>query len=226
MSYPGRQFPGRRDVSPYILDPGMKPPDSPHADDDEFFEDSSGDYTEVTPSGTPTWTIGPAMARLSVTGVSGSDLVAIMKASTFSTSDHWTTRVMRISPHLVNSIGLVWSDGTATTSNILWANLLSDERLGLETGTFTALTGSYPRVDTYRADTRGVYIRLTYVSSNTFRVAYSANGYDWDTFNFSDLSYTFSPTHVGIGVGYAVGSGSRTYDFSFLRKNWTPDFAA
>ncbi len=187
--------------------------------------------TEQTVSGTATWTEGTDEISgrdvLSVEYVSQStsDLAAILKAIGGSSPRRIQTAVRMFGRNTnYHMAGLVMTDGTATSSGVVFAMLSYDTTNRLSaylyrTGTLTnfdaAFTG-YAEPLMKQPIVPVVHIRLTWVSSNTFRMEVSTDGVSWTTFGVSDPTPTLTPTHVGFAVSSYGASVDRLATFEYF----------
>jgi hypothetical protein len=181
---------------------------------DDEFDDGSKDaaWTETAVSGTATWTEDDDVLSCIFNNQTASDAAFIVKTLTgFSTGDYIEC-AMRLGGIDNNWIigGLILTDGTGAAANSVAFSLqLGDMSLVRRGGTVTNLGGT---VDSSMGtwDTGGqspwLYMRLTYVSSNTFKGEVSLDGVTWNDFGAADITPTFTPTHGGLFVTSWGGS--------------------
>lgn len=192
-------------------------------DDDDFFQSSGfSDWTQVDGgSVTGTWTEGFDLASLSTSGGSAGDISAQVKElDSLSTGDYIETATAGFGlggdfPHF----GLVLADGATGGSgqqvfggySIQPRQIQCYDWSGYDTrdGTtqFVVLRDP-PMLEV-------VYLRLLYVSANTFRTSYSSDGVTW--LALSDASITCTPTHGGIAAS-PYGSDTIQGRFHYFRR--------
>lgn len=197
------------------------PDETSHTDDDFFTSDTSADYTAITPTGTQSQAIARGKLNIEIDDQDLGDLAGYMKALT-SPSAPMTieTRVTVLWYDNDPEVGLVFSDGTTTSSNIHGVGIQAREiasggsvRVLSQAGTFDART----QVNVH--DVRGAtyYLRAIWVSSNTWQRQISVDGVQWVTDLFADESDTLTPTHFGVVAGTDGSSQPMQASFDYLR---------
>jgi hypothetical protein len=166
--------------------------------DSQFFTDSIGG-TAVTPTGTVTWT--QARGRLSVgyNNVATGDLCPRLYSLTSpAAGDFYEVKFdWAHTDTTYHHAGIMISDGTSTSSNayaivLYWdgTNIVFREYEGTITNMVAGSSDVLsPIGQTY-------YLRIEYVSSNTFLAAFSIDGVSWAAYIPSE-SVTLTPTHFG-----------------------------
>lgn len=206
-----------RDVVTAIVH-GQRAPYSLDNADDVWWEGDSAGMTQVTVTGSETISEVDGLLSVKFSGQASNDLNALLKAHSFSVGDAWAVSMRMIGPGSNFTFGgLVFTDGTATTSNVIYIGSYMD---GGEQSYFAAYSGTLTNVSTNINNVGSMdhaivgvgYYKLTYQASNTFRLEYSADGITWITMG-SDASKTMTPTHVG--VVWSRWAGADTGDVSY-----------
>lgn len=199
--------------APYSID---------HAEDIWWQGDFAG-LTEIEPTGTSVGTEHDGSLSVLFSGQAANDLTCYVKARTFSIGDTFATRIRSLgsvdSNHTMAA--LCFTDGTATTSNIVafiaYLSLTDNvARINTFHGTVTAVSTAVIMFD---IDTQlmpwqdGIYLRLRYSAANTFQMAASPDGRIWSAFGALDISKTMTPTHFGVAVSKWGGTGDGIANF-------------
>lgn len=171
--------------------------------------------TAVAPTGTVVWDegrdeiAGRDILSVSFAGVAANDVACLLKPISGSSPLSIATAIRRWGAlQDYSMLGLVFTDGTATTSNVVFAILQEDTSANwvhiIRHGTITNLTGTgFSKTNLSNNVSSPPHLRLTWVSANTWRLETSPDGNRWTTFTFSDISFTMTPTHWGFGAsGY------------------------
>jgi hypothetical protein len=198
-----------------------------HADDDEFSTDSSGDWTEVDPTGTTTWSISHHMLNVRYEDQEAPDVGAYLKSLGSLTSpltiETWVTMVGIEDAFTV--AGLVISDGTATTSNAIWRyyNALGTQLNG-RSGTITNMSTILGNTAIFEGSGsgNGGYtshgLRLIWSASNTFKWQVAIRPGQWSKLGTTGTdSFTITPTHFGFGVATFGTSTEKMAHFDYFR---------
>lgn len=198
--------------------------ETPHADDD-FFAAYSG-YTEQTPTGTAVWSATRAGLTCVATNQSASDLCATLvpipaagvpltiETKTLDTS-HATTN----NP----SLGLIFTDGVLTTSNLAAFGQLKNIVASTTTswyrftGTLTNATATVVSPTQVLNDIGTAFSRLVWKSANTFAWSISPDSENWTDFGATDFSTTFTPTHMGLFATTWASAATSIFTFHYLR---------
>lgn len=190
--------------------------DSSHSDDDEFSGTGLSGWTEVDPTGTTTWTEEAHVAAVQFQGQSAADLGALVKAITSASAPMTIETAVRLP--LVNEqftfCGLVFTDGTATTSNAVFAGWAAGTTLasvdlwgGTLTNMSSGLGGWIPDMNNDVALVSShMYFRLIWVSANTWSMNWSTDGINWSDDGVANQAHTLTPTHFGLAVSKWGGS--------------------
>lgn len=180
-------------------------------------------FVEQVVTGTATWTEGGDQLQAEFFSQTANDLSAIVKPVTIATGDHITTcanGLMRVTP---NMLGIVMTDGTLTTSNVVAALLYvgSSIQFSLRHGTLTNVATTTWDIAISAIYTTGFpFVRLRYTAANTFEAQISLNGDDFTTLGQVTASKTMTPTHVGLCVSaWGAGTARSLASFDFLRYN-------
>ncbi len=186
---------------------------SPSLDGSVYWSGSDlTNFTEQTVSGTATWTEQDNLLSALLNNQTSNDVSAQLQPVTFTIGDEWVTVVlgsMIIDGTMGNlSGGIIFSDGTATSSNCVVGhiqipfNTSANDPTDLPVlvgrhGTLTAVTTAPWVSDGGLLAQQFVYMKLIYQASNSFRLQFSHDGVSWSAFGESDISKTMTPTHVG-----------------------------
>lgn len=191
-------------------------------DSTHFYWDGNdiASFTELDVSGTSTWTEGRNLASVVVAGTSTDDLNVLLIAQTISTGDAWKVCVKGVMGHTdtgnATFAGIIMTDGVLASSNGVMGHVQPNEAANVYTlllvgrhGTLTAMTTA-PWVldDDMAMPPSDLWIKLTYVSANTFRVAFSPDDVTYHSFGEADISKTMTPTHVGLAVSCNEADGA------------------
>lgn len=203
-----------------------------NSDDDFFTTDSSADYTTQTVSGTATWTIQYGLLSVVADDQTLGDVSAYLKALTSpSAPTTISTSVQLLSPEIgaaeFSSAGILFTDGTATTSNAFFVGLemiggTSDAQVTERRGTLTdsqgdgstAITGDlFIGISSWSR----VHLRAIWSAANTFEMAMSLDGVTWTDRGATTFAQTMTPTHAGFAVSTQGGNDEFLASFDYLR---------
>lgn len=200
-----------------------------HADDDFFTSDSSGDYTEVDPTGTTTWQIKYGKLSVVFEDQAQWDLGAFLKPITSASSPITIETRMTTWYHLVNfpTAGILFTDGTATTSKCIWYGLMADaagnaQRLTIRSGTLTnANTVEANMLTNDIVGSPNVFgLRLIWKSANTWQAALGIDPISWVNFGMGNLTEAFTPTHFGFfATSFDATSVQFMANWDYLRRD-------
>jgi len=195
-------------------------------------DDLSTSFTAVTVSGSATWTEAQNLVSVLANGQSTGDLAAQLYAHTFSVGHEFVLPVkstLVADPVSGNTLyaGLVFTDGTASSSNVVMGHVqVTPTAAGTSSypllvgrhGTMTAITTAPWVSDSSMTwNTDALFIKLIYQASNTFRLQFSPDGITYSAFGEADISLAMTPTHVGLAVSFANASDAIA-TFGPLRK--------
>lgn len=201
----------------------------------EFYWDGDdvSSFTEQTVSGSATWAEGGNLALASVSNQTADDASAILIAKTINTGDAWMVAVNTQAPgsdsggstSSIRGMGIVMTDGTSTTSNCVIGHIQLDYTVSTgpllvgRHGTLTNYQGGAPWVSQVQYAVMGgwLFLKLTYVSANTFRLEVGPSPYQLSAFGESDISKTMTPTHIGI-TAFHNNAGRTLAAFGPLKK--------
>ncbi len=181
------------------------------------------DFTQVTVSGSQTVIEVNGLLSVVFSGQTSGDWNPALKAHTFSIGDSFAVPIqVMINDGSLMSAGIIFTDGTASSSNGIVAHLQHNVnedfwRTYLRHGTLTAMS----TVSTQRNVPHGLgtfWLRLTYQAANSFRKEYSADGFTWSTLGISDESKTMTPTHFGVGWTMDGDSNDGLVSFGPIQK--------
>lgn len=200
------------------------------SEDDEFDGDTiDGSWTEcAAPTGTTTWTqtsIG-TMDAVATPTMQDQDWAALLKPipGTFLQGDSIWTAFRYLDERGVGATmyGLCFTDGTTTGDNMMACAVYSDAgsdnlKHTLRYGTRDVQSAS---TSTDSLDRHGpwIYLRLTWVSSNTWRGEISINGETWIQY-LSDTSFTMTPTHMGLALSGWDADNTVMASYQFFRTS-------
>jgi hypothetical protein len=204
--------------------------ETPHIDDDFFGSDTSADYTEVTPTGTVNWTFARGRLAARADGQDSADGAVLLKPITTASAP--MTIETRIShrgvfdPADFLMSGLCFTDGTAVGSLIVTQHIYTDTItpfMSTRMLTSSPWEGNINNVVDNGAPTftnfhtsDAVYLRLIWVSANTWAWTVSTNGEDWTDLADAAEAVTMTPTHIGLLVsdwGSAATDSMCTFDY-------------
>lgn len=208
---------------------GRAAPDAaPYGANDDEFDDGTLDsaWTEVQRSGdTNAWTERYAKLFYRHKDQSGgTDLHVLLKTITPSTGDYleaavdFTRMADFAGPCLVMADGTTFGSGSQVA---LWLHVASGlVRARLQTITnFNSITSDGSAVDLRSGSP--IYMRLKYVSSNTWGGYVSGDGFEWQATQ-TNYSRTLSPTKVGLGVLHFSSLAPTAFSTSFHYWRYNP----
>lgn len=195
--------------------------DSVHADDDEFPGASlDGAWTKVEPTGTLTETVKRGLLSVKFVSQAVNDVSGIVRSITGLGSNYVIETVMRVYADTSNyhMRGLLFSDGTLTTSAVIW-QMLFNVTQDLRSGTFTNINVDHSAPGTNLASyaTGLLYMRLEWDTTLGVRQGFSSDGISW--FYGIYVTAPFTPTHAGIGWSTWGGGIERTASHDYFRAN-------
>lgn len=220
---------------PYAVEPGLKPPASPHADDDEFDDANATDPT------TTGWSWGNQQSCTAAinSGVLGIDATTstlggihgLFKAAPTTGDLSITTRATGTIRRDFHHIGIVFLWGTLTTPTdfelvrLTYAGGDTEPYWSQYTayGTFNVNRGQVERTGHYPQ-----YLRLEWDDSAGTVLGLWTPRATASTLSFAPLSTAQSkgsrPDFMGLEVGDDSTSNNLPIGlFDFFRVNWTPD---
>jgi hypothetical protein len=199
------------------------PDETAHALDDFFDSDTSADYTQTTPTGTATPTISRGVLSWIFDDQSLQDVVPFTKAfGAISPPITIETAVRLAGGNGTMFGGLCFTDGTETTSNVIFSCatgvINANPKFTCYSGTATLIANT--PVDAVLADsnfTGRLYLRQVWKTTNTFRVAYSIDGVTYNPAGSGDISFTMTPTRLGLLVSSYSNTNACLAAFDYLR---------
>lgn len=195
-----------------------------HVDDDFFGQDSSGDYTEQTVSGTATWSIGRGVQSCVFLNQSSLDVAASLKSITSASAPMTIETAIRFPAVAEDNpgAGLLFTDGTATSSNLVFAHMGNAATFGsggikLRTGTLTSYATTSDNLHDDIVATGLVYLRVIWISANTWQASWSMDGNAWINRGIANRSKTMTPTHIGLAVTAETETLDNMVTYEYLR---------
>lgn len=191
--------------------------------------DLAGNFTEQTVSGTATWTEQDNLLSALINNQTVNDVTAQLQPVTFTIGDEWVVPILgHLSPDPItghHAAGIIFTDGTATTSNAVWGHAQfvhgDPTQVGVtfvgRTGTLTDLSTAPWISDAATNDGNFLYLKLKYSAANTFIFSLSPNGVMFSVFGEADISKTMTPTHVGVAA-WIASANDAIVTFGPLRK--------
>jgi hypothetical protein len=191
-----------------------------HAED-VFWQSNLSDFTDVVITGSHTLIERDGFLSVRFTGIASGDVNCRLKARTFTVGDEFACRI-RLGG-LMNDFsmaGLFFTDGTTATSNAVGAAAYITS-----TATSLILVARHGTLQAFASDALnvsilnegplldGLYAKLQYTASNSFRVYFSADGVSWSEMGTTAFSKTMTPTHFGVGWSKEGGSGDGVASF-------------
>ena len=199
-------------------------PDASGTDDDEFADDSLAG-TAVAPTGTATWTENHGLLSVKFSGQSSGDHAARLFALTPSAAPvTLLTRARMLTRRTTNPMfGVVFSDGTAATSNAVAFGVYATGAGPVAArwaGTLTNMSTSNLITDLpYGTDVGWVHMMLVWTATNTWAWGLSVGGVDFTDYGSSTFAATLAPTHIGLWVSSWSQSFPSEAAFEYLRMS-------
>lgn len=169
----------------------------------DHFDNESLDaaWTEVTPTGTVTWTEGKDALSAKFKNQSGNDCAALLKtmgALSYPVVVTTAVRVLNVGNYCM--AGPVFTNGTTAASNAIWAMPFVNT-LSLRTGTLTNISATLGTERLVSTQWIGwLYIRMIWRATNTWNIEWSPDGISYTDYAGGNLTYSMTPTHFGLGV--------------------------
>ncbi len=196
--------------------------DTPHADDDEFADDSLDvAWAKVVPTGTLTLIEKRSLLSAEFFGQAAQDVTGLVKPITpgsnyviettvklFSDTSQWVMR------------GPLFSNGTAISSSVFWM-MHFGATMDLRSGTFQNVNVDHSSPGTSMNDLVSglLYYRLEFDSTSGYRQGISPDGISW--FYGAFVAAPFTPTHAGFGWSSWGSSVPRLVAHDYYRANPT-----
>lgn len=192
-----------------------------HAADD-FFTTYSG-YTEQTPTGSATWSLGRAGLTVTWNSIGANTMAATLKAVPAAgvpiTIETALVAAMKNSDN--SGLGLCFTNGTgsgADVTGIGWVMAAAGAPPSLYK--FDGILTAYGVTLLHQAVIvlgSPQFLRLVWKSANTFGWSISADGELWTDWNTADISNAMTPTHMGFWVINNTVTTRQTALFHYLR---------
>lgn len=189
----------------------------------DHFDDNDLDaaWTQTTPTGTVTWTEGADVLSGKFTSQSANDCVGMTKSlGVLSYPIVITTGIRMLAVPNYSYAGLLFSDGTSSTSNVIWGISFLDAAYGFNhtwrTGTFTNISSTI--ITERRPILVGgwIYQRMIWRATNTWSFEISSDGVSWTDYDNGNENFALTPTHFGFGVSTWGGTLSQIASFEFF----------
>ncbi len=199
--------------------------DTPHADDDEF-DDGVLDaaWTTVTVSGSQTLTEARGVLSIKATGtITSTHCNALLKPYAIQTGEavEVAFKAVCFTSHGIY-FGPLITNGTSAGSNMAWAPYFrqtTDPLSYMYKPSGTALlnaTGVTADGNSFNLTRDKLYVRLIYVSANTWQNSFSMDGVSWYD-QTSTFTQTFTPSHIGIGWTFITGFSRSGMTVEYVR---------
>ncbi len=170
-----------------------------HADDQEF--NGALDGTEVHVTGTRTWKQDLGALAVRFDNVAAQDVVARVWALTPSSPPVTIDTVLNTTLRDENfhQAGILFSNGTASSSNLVLAGIHENAAVIINRGTFTTIENTeLASAGMPLWSPTPIYFRLVWTAANTWQMLVSPDGLLFTDFATGDQSFTMSPTHIGV----------------------------
>lgn len=189
----------------------------------DHFDDETLDaaWTQVTPTGTVTWTEGNDVLSGKYVSQTASDCAGLVKTiGALSYPLVLTTAIRLLGLPNNNYAGLLFSNGTTTASTIVWAVAYLDTSYGFN---HTFRTGTFASVgSTIITDRRPIllggwlYQRLIWRATNLWSYEISPDGVSWTEYANGNETIAMTPTHFGVGVSAWGSAFSQIATFEYF----------
>lgn len=196
-------------------------PSRPHVLDDEFDDNLFAGWTKVIPSGTATEVESYSALNVTMTSQLANHCVGYLKSMGTLGVGAMIETAYRSNFNNANYLmsGPLFTDGTAVGSNCIWLMdfLTTGENHSFRAGTLNNVVTNH--FDTAAAtQPRGwSWQRIHWVSANTWRAYWSADGIQWSDFTQGNKTTTLTPTHCGFGVSTWAGAAPAIASIEFFR---------
>jgi collagen type VII alpha len=209
-----------------VKDPLWTPPGSPNSLNDEFNDASlAGGWTQVVGAGSIAVTEANDCLSIVGTNISSTKVCALVKSATGFSTGNTIETAFRMGGNYSGSgvfhvIGPCLMDGKSTSSKIV---MTATWPVGTDQSTMYAgyVTGTPLSVST--AGTQAVwylggpiYLRLKWVSSNTFQSSISVDGVSWWAWT-SNFSSTMTPSYLGVALSAYSTPATTLASFEYVR---------
>lgn len=201
--------------------------DTPTVYDDEFDDDDSSGWSNITPTGTATWSEALGLKSVLFSGQSANDCAAsVMSINGLAYPLYVVTATRLLAPHADYSMfGPVFTNGPTTSSSAIWCMPHYDDtnpgRLiySLRSGTLTNISTTHWSADGLVTVGAHLWQRLDWIATSTWRSWFSVDGVSWSSFGQAAQTFVMNPTHYGLGVStWGTGSSiSRVGTFDVFR---------
>lgn len=189
---------------------------------DHFDNDSlDAAWTQVTPTGTVTWTESGDVLSAKYKTQTTDDCVALVKTiGALSYPIVVTTAIRMLSLPNFNQAGLVFTNGTTSTSSVIWAMAFHDGAYGFNhsfrTGTLTNINSTIITERRPIIISGWLYQRLIWRATNTWSYEISPDGVSWTDYANGSETFALTPTHFGFGVSSNNGASDQITTFEYF----------
>lgn len=195
---------------------------APTGVDDEFDDNSFTGWTAVGTTPVPTVTEeNSIMSIYHPGGDAAARLYSWMKSDTIGAGDYIEICFRAVAgADNYPIIGLIFADGTTVASGtqVVYYFSLQENQVWLArfTGYNTVASSSAVNVNATQPASH-MFIRLVYVSANTWSAYYSPDGISWIR-SHNAVSHTMTPTHVGITCTKWGGTIPGVFSVEYFKK--------
>lgn len=216
----------------YITEPGLKPPGSAHASDDEFNQANGTDPTTVG------WTWGNQQAAVATikhgkialthdaSGTKGTHFLS--KAAPGAGDVSLTTKVFSTARANFHGCGVMFLWGTLATPTrieLIKQSNNTSSRVDWDTYTGYAAGGS-SRASIATGLLLPVYLRLSFTTatSGSLMASMSPDGISWVDLLSAVVTGLGRPDFMGVFIDSETATVNLAGTLDFFRVNWTPDY--
>lgn len=196
-------------------------PTGTHAGNDEFNTGALDPaWTLINTTGNSSVTVGADVASALCTSSGATAGDGLVRAITIAQGGYIETAV-RIAGNPASAqmmAGLVFADAAATTANIsAFVVNKTDGKVSPVSSRFNNYAIGVGAAAGIGSWTGGlIYMRMTWVAANTWRIALSPDGVTWNSTYLADQAVTLTPTHMGL-TWSPIGANRITCSFEYFR---------
>lgn len=175
---------------------------------DEFDDEDGSAWTQVTPTGTADWVRQYGKLSVVFAGQASNDVAGNVMELGLLSPPLYVCMAFQAIYYTENyfMVGPLFSDGTSTSSNVIW--FMPYATVSLRQGTFANVSTTLDQPGSVYAATGLRWLRLDWLATNTWRFWGSSDGISWVTLGGSQVNGTLTPTHFGIGVSSWGGTST------------------
>lgn len=173
----------------------------------DHFDNESLDvaWTQITPTGTVTWTESGDVLSAKYKNQSSQDCVGLVKTiGALSYPLVITTAIRLLSVPNYNMAGLIFSNGVTSASSVIWAMAFHDGAYGFNhtyrTGTFADIPSVIITDRRPILSSGWLYQRVIWRATNLWSYEISPDGVSWTDYGNGNETFSLTPTHFGFGV--------------------------